>query len=52
MNPRVKDFVEKEIAEFEKALKSNGGQPLSRYEYAILRSYLRYKAESEAPASE
>ena len=47
MNPHIKDLVDKEIAEFESAIKSNNGQPLSRYELAIIRSYLRYRFEKE-----
>lgn len=47
MNPHVKDLVDKEIAAFEAALKKNNGQPLTRYEMAVLRSYIRYKAEKK-----
>lgn len=48
MNPRVKDLVDKEIAAFEAALKENNGQPLTRYEMAVLRSYIRFKLERES----
>ena len=48
MNPRVKDLVDKEIAAFETALKENNGQPLTRYEMAVLRSYIRFKLERES----
>ena len=47
MNPQVKDLVDKAIAEFESALKKNNGQPLTRYELAVLRSYIRYKIEKD-----
>jgi len=48
MNPHVKDLVDKEIAAFEAALKKNNGQPLTRYEAAVLRSYIRFKLEQES----
>jgi len=50
MNPRVKDLIDKEIAEFESAIKDNNGQPLTRYELAVIRSYLRYRIEREEVA--
>lgn len=52
MNPHVKVLVDKEIAAFEAAIKTNNGQPLTRYELAVLRSYLRYRFENEDPAEE
>lgn len=48
MNPHVKDLVDKEIAAFESAIKENKGQPLTRYELAVLRSYLRFRFEKES----
>ena len=45
MNPRVKDLINKEIAAFETAIRENKGQPLTRYELAVIRSYLRYRIE-------
>lgn len=45
MNPLLKDKIDKEIAAFEAALKQNNGQPLTRYEMAILRSYIRFTIE-------
>ena len=47
MNPRVKDLIDKEIAAFEAAIVKNNGQPLTRYELAVIRSYLRYRIERE-----
>ena len=43
MNPQLKEKIDKEIAAFEAAIKENKGQPLTRYEMAVLRSYLRFK---------
>ena len=48
MNPLLKDKIDKEIAEFESAIKENKGQPLTRYELAVLRSYLRFRFEKES----
>ena len=50
MNPRVKSLVDKEIAAFEAAIRKNNGQPLTRYELAVLRSYIRYKIEQQESA--
>ena len=50
MNPQLRKKIDKEIAAFEAALKSNNGQPLTRYELAVLVSYLRYKLQLEIPA--
>ena len=50
MNPRVKDLIDKEIAAFETAIRENKGQPLTRYELAVIRSYLRYRIEREVAA--
>lgn len=49
MNPELKEKIDKEIAAFEAAIRDNKGQPLSRYELAVLRSYLRYKYELSPP---
>lgn len=48
MNPQLKEKIDKEIAAFEAAIKNNKGQPLTRYELAVLRSYLRYKYGTES----
>ena len=45
MNPLVKEKIDKEIAAFEAAIKNNNGQPLTRYEIAVLRSFLRWQIE-------
>ena len=45
MNPRLKKLIDKKIAAFEAALKKNNGQPLSKYELAIVRSYIRFELE-------
>ena len=50
MNPRVKELIDKEIAAFETAIRDNKGQPLTRYELAVIRSYLRYRFEREEVA--
>lgn len=55
MNPLLKEKIDKEIAAFEAALKKNNGQPLTRYEMAILRSYIRFtieRRESDAQAEQ
>ena len=51
MNPQLKEKIDKEIAEFSSAILENNGQPLSRYEIAVLRSYIRYRLEREHPES-
>jgi hypothetical protein len=51
MNPRVKELIDKEIAAFETAIRENKGQPLTRYELAVIRSYLRYRIEREVAAA-
>ena len=47
MNPLLKEKINKEIAAFEATIRENKGQPLTRYELAVLSSYIRFKLESK-----
>lgn len=48
MNPQLKIKIDNEVQKFEDAIKANGGQLLTRYEVAVLRSYIRFKLEEQA----
>jgi hypothetical protein len=50
MTPELKEKIDKEIADFQDKIIKNGGQPISKYEMAILRSFVRWKIESTESA--